>query len=62
MSEPTYVYGEVEVKKTGRRASKPIAGGKVSVVEEITPINDYDGTWKKWVIPTALYQIEESSK
>jgi hypothetical protein len=58
MSEQTYVHGEIEVKKTGREAEKLVPGGKQKmVVVEITPINDYDGTWKKWVNPQTLFSI-----
>jgi hypothetical protein len=60
MSEQTYVHGEIEVKKTGREAEKPVPGGKQKmVVVEITPVNDYDGTWKKWVNPQALFLIKQ---
>jgi hypothetical protein len=53
----TFVHGEVEVKKTGRTAQKPAPGGKIMVLAEITPVNDYDGNWKKWVNPQALFTI-----
>jgi len=54
----TYVHGEVEVRKTGREASRPLPGGKSQVLVEITPVNDYDGTWKKWVNPATLFKVE----
>jgi hypothetical protein len=53
----TFVHGDIEVKKTGRTAEKPMPGGKKSVLVEITPVNDYDGTWKKWVSPSSLFFI-----
>lgn len=53
----TFVFGETEVKKTGRTASKPLTGGKQLVYEEITPVNSYDGEWKKFVNPTMLMTI-----
>jgi hypothetical protein len=57
MSE-TYVFGEVEVRKTGREATKPLPGGKLALVVEITPVNpDIDGSWKKWVNPLSLFVI-----
>jgi len=56
--EETFVHGEIEVKKTGRTANKPMPGGKVMTVVEITPVNDYDGTWKKWVNPQVLFAIQ----
>lgn len=58
MDEKTYVLGEIEVKKTGRKAEKVLPGSKQKMfVEEIQPVNDYDGTWKKWVNPSALFEI-----
>ena len=52
----TYVYNELEVKKTGRTAEKP-AGARNIVVFEITPVNEDDGNWKKWVMQAALFTI-----
>jgi len=53
----TFVYDDIEVKKTGRTASKPVPGGKFVTLCEITP-NDPDvGTWKKWVNPSSLFII-----
>lgn len=60
MKEETFVLGDVEVRKTGRQAEKPAPGGKITVVVEVTPVNDYDGTWKKWVTPGSLYTIKET--
>jgi len=61
MTEETYVLGETEVKKTGRQAEKDLPGGKQKmVVVEVTPVNDNDGTWKKWVNPTTLFKIKEA--
>ena len=60
--EQTYVHGETEVKKTGRSATKPTVGGKTLELVEITPVNSYDGDWKKFVQPNALLTIVESSK
>lgn len=58
----TFVLGEVEVKKTGRTASKPLPGGKVLTLVEVTPVNDYDGTWKKWANPATLMVINGAAK
>lgn len=58
--EVTYVHSDVEVKKTGRQASRPLPGGKEMILVEVTPINDYDGTWKKFVNPSSLLTITES--
>ena len=58
MTEPTYVHGEIEVKKTGRTAEKAVPGGRQKMVlAEITPADPNDGTWKKWVNPTTLFEI-----
>jgi hypothetical protein len=57
MTEETFVLGEFEVKKTGRTAEKPMPGGKKLVMCEVTPVNQDDGNWKKWVNPTTLFVI-----
>lgn len=58
MTEETYVLGDIEVKKTGRTASKPARiGAKDVELVEVTPVNDYDGTWKKWTNPATLFII-----
>jgi hypothetical protein len=53
----TYVYGETEVHMTGRTATKSLPGGKLMVLVEITPVNSYDGDWKKFVNQSALLTI-----
>lgn len=60
--EQTYVHGETEVKKTGRIATKPTVGGKTMELVEITPVNAYDGDWKKFVQPNSLLTIIEGPK
>ena len=57
--EQTYVHGETEVKKTGRKATKPTLGGKTLELVEITPVNSYDGDWKKFVNPNSLLTITD---
>lgn len=56
--EQTFVYTDVEVRKTGRIATKPLPGGKLLRLVEITPLNSNDGDWKKFVAETALLKIE----
>ena len=60
MSE-TFVHGDIEVKRTGRVAQKMVGKvtGNTPPVElvEITPVNEYDGTWKKWVNPGSLFRV-----
>ena len=58
----TFVHGEIEVRKTGRSATKPGIGGKVLELVEITPLNEFDGTWKKFVNPNSLLTIIDNSK
>lgn len=59
MNEQTFVFENVEVRKTGRTATKPALGlgkGNLTLVE-VTPVSEFDGTWKRWVIPTSLFNI-----
>lgn len=53
----TYVFDNVEVKKTGRIAHKPLRSGKIDTVVEITPIDGVFGSWKKWVSEDTLYVV-----
>jgi hypothetical protein len=61
MSE-TFVFNESEVRKTGRIATKPMLGNKVLTLVEITPINEFDGTWKKFVSESALLTIIDTTE
>lgn len=58
--EPTFVYDQVEVKKTGRKAVRPAVNKTNCAVTlyEITPVHEYDGLWKKWVVDNALFIID----
>lgn len=58
--EKTFVHGDVEVRKTGRYAEKPLAGGKTMRLVEVTPVNDADGFWKKFVNEAQLLEIKGS--
>jgi len=55
----TYVLGDTEVRRTGREAVKPAPGGKKMIVVEVEPVHEYDGTWKKWVTPTSLFEVQQ---
>lgn len=55
----TYVLGDVEVKKTGRTASKKAVAGNMPTLVEVTPVDENDGNWKKWVAPGTLYTIDK---
>ena len=61
MTEATFVYQEVEVKLTGRKAQKKAAPTvkNVPVLVEVTPVHEADGTWKRWVPLQALFEIVE---
>ncbi len=52
-----YVYDNVEVVKTGRTAVKKLRSGTMDELFEITPIESIDGTWKKWVRLSELFEI-----
>jgi hypothetical protein len=63
MTDDSYVYNEVEVVLTGRKAAKEVKGSgrrvatKTHMLYEITPKNNDEGSWKRWVRITDLYQI-----
>lgn len=56
----TYIFEETEVKLTGRKAARPTASGKQVELVEITPVNEYDGTWKKWTSMNVLYKVQDT--
>jgi hypothetical protein len=62
IKQDTYVYEGVEVVKTGREAIKKITISASKVRElklvEIKPLDDFL-SWKKWVDPSALFNIVE---
>jgi hypothetical protein len=55
-----FVLADVEVKLTGRKASRPLAGGKSQELVEVTPTDENNGDWKKWVPRASLFEIQES--
>lgn len=59
MTDPvqTYVYENVEVKKTGRTAQKTLKSGSVDQLVEITPVDSMVGSWKKWVRDAELFEV-----
>jgi hypothetical protein len=60
----TYVYDGIEVRKTGRTASKEsptLRGKRFVTLIEITPVGD-DVGWKKWVDENSLYVVEENKE
>lgn len=56
--EQTYVYENVEVRKTGRTAERPLKSGKVDVLFEITPVDEIIGRWKRWVRDAELFEVQ----
>jgi hypothetical protein len=61
----TYVFEGVEVKKTGREATRSVKQlpGKppsIMILAEITPVRDFD--WVKWVSPDQLYEVKAPSE
>jgi len=58
----TYVFDNVEVKKTGRNAQRKLKSGKVEELFEITPVNENVGTWKKWVHEAELFAVKSDGE
>ena len=56
----TYVYENVEVKKTGRMAQKTLKSGSIDQLVEITPVDTIVGSWKKWVRDAELFEVSSS--
>ena len=56
--ETTYLHEDVEVRKTGRVATRKLRNDKIDERVEITPVDKVNGIWKKWVRLTDLYEIE----
>lgn len=58
----SYVFDNVEVKKTGRTASKKLKSGKVDELFEITPVDEAVGRWKKWVRDAELFEVADDEE
>lgn len=60
-SEPKKIYllNDIEVVFTGRKAKRTLKNNKIDERFEIQPANSNEGSWKKWVKQTDLYEIEE---
>jgi hypothetical protein len=56
--DKTYVYDGAEVKLTGRKAKKPNMAGTQFELVEVTPVDEDNGTWKKWVPRQGLFEIQ----
>lgn len=58
-NQKTYVYENVEVILTNRVCARTLSSGKQERLVEITPANQMDGSWKKWVSFSILFTILE---
>lgn len=54
----TFVYDNVEVRKTGRKADRKLKSGKVDIVVEVTPVDSNYGSWAKWVSEEILFKVK----
>ncbi len=54
----TWLFNDVEIIKTGRTAKRTLKNDKIDERIEIQPANADEGTWKKWVRQSDLYEIE----
>ena len=57
----TYVLNDTEVRLTGRTAQKKGIGNKTSELVEVTPSDENNGNWKKWVPKATLFEIAEQN-
>lgn len=55
----TYLLDGLEVVFTGRTAKRTLKNDKIDIRFEIKPANSKEGSWKKWVKESDLYEIEE---
>lgn len=53
----SYVMQDIEVKLTGRVAERKV-GNRNQELVEVTPNSEDDGTWKKWVALSSLFEIK----
>lgn len=56
--DQTYVFENVEVKKTGRKAQNKLRSGKTDELVEVTPTDSTVGSWKKWVREDLLFTVQ----
>lgn len=52
-----YLYEHIPVVMTGRNATRFLPSGKIDELFEITPYDQSQGSWKKWVHAVDLYRI-----
>lgn len=61
----TYLFNNVEVKLTGRFTRKTKARGGATrdvLIYEVQPVDEFDGTWKKWANEEELLEIHTIGK
>lgn len=61
-TDKTFVFENVEVKKTGRVAHRKLRSSKIDVLVEITPVDEKTGTWKKWARPAELFEVGDGGE
>ena len=44
-----YVFENIEVQNTGKIATKKLASGRIDKLLEVTPVDEFNSKWKKWV-------------
>jgi hypothetical protein len=61
----TYLFNNVEVKLTGRYTTKTRIRSRQEVqvvVYEVEPVDEFNGTWKKWANEEELLEIQTLEK
>lgn len=53
-----FVMQDTEVRLTGRVAERKV-GAKMQELVEVTPADEDNGTWKKWVPKSSLFEIKD---
>jgi hypothetical protein len=56
----SFILSDTEVKLTGRKAARKMTGGKEQELVEVTPADENDGSWKKWVPESSLFKVREN--
>ena len=58
---PSYIFEGVEIKPTGKTASRKTRSGKEETIHEVTPVSQQIGSWKEWVDLTTLYIVNDDT-
>lgn len=59
MNNDKYVWNNVEVRLTGRIATRMLRNKREVKLYEVEPADPEQGSFKNWVQITELYKIEE---